>query len=145
MTRWHVCIVSLSILITYLLHQYIVSNWTIMGKRGKRAGITNRLYNTLVHGESTSIIIPSTPDGHCFIHSVVNSWPHQLTTRPPPTMDEVKYAIHTEIEENSTYYSLLNGCNSDILLNQRHQYLVLKRYNIDIVDLVPIILCSVMP
>ena len=83
--------------------------------------------------------VPSPPDGHCFLHSIVASLNSQGKLI---TLDEVIQAIEFECFDNFSRYLPFMGDTSCLLFyTAMHNYTVLRQYNSDFVDLIPQI-CS---
>ena len=114
--------------------------------RGKRAGVCNRVIEVLQQ-DPNALIVRSPPDGHCLLHSLLSSWSLQVSNSDyletaAPTIDILKIRIFQEIENNIEFYCMLNSCTEHELLQQRNAYHFRKVYNVDLVDLIPLIICE---
>ena len=77
----------------------------------------------------------SSPDGHCFIYSVVSSLESQGFSIK---VDDLLQSIEFECFDNTHRYLPFMGEDSALLLFQAmHNYTVCRQYNSDFVDLIP--------
>ena len=80
-------------------------------------------------------VCKSTPDGHCFIYSVISSLRSQGSTIH---VDDLLQSIDFECFDNTCRYLPFMGEDSSLLLFQAmNAYTISRHYNSDFVDLIP--------
>ena len=79
-------------------------------------------------------IIPSPPDGHCLLHSIVSSTCDQLPSAIQYSCLELVSILEHEVLSNREVYFML-GFTEETLLPQLNDYLFCKLYDSDFVDI----------
>ena len=81
-------------------------------------------------------IVNTQADGHCFINSVCMSLTNYLNVTM--SQDTLVSRIHQELINYFNDYKPFLSLSSDRFLSQLDNYLVRKRYNSDVVDIIPL-------
>ena len=90
-------------------------------------------------------ITRSPGDGHCLLYSTVTSWNSQYHNHANINKPWLMQAIDSDFKENrSKYIDFLSYLNPEEISEQWDMYLRCKRYNLDIVDIVPRIISNVL-
>lgn len=81
-------------------------------------------------------------DGHCLLHAVRRSWQLQILDTPAPSLLELQSAIFNEaICKSGMYRDFF--CDTYIAFKtQMMAYLLNKSFNVNFVDLVPLMICN---
>ena len=90
-------------------------------------------------------IAQSPGDGHCLIYSTISSWNSQLCNHPPINATWLLDAIRREFNNNrDRYIDFLIDLEKEEIDRQLSLYLLDKRYNLDIVDVIPPIISNIL-
>ena len=81
-------------------------------------------------------IVPSPPDGHCLLHSIVSSTFDQLPSATHYSHLELINILEQEVLHNHEVYFML-GFTEESLLSQLNDYLYKMLFVSDLVDIVP--------
>ena len=90
-------------------------------------------------------IAQSPGDGHCLIYSTISSWNSQLCNHPPINTPWLLDAIRREFNNNrDRYIDFLIDLEKEEIDRQLSLYLLDKRYNLDIVDVIPAVISNIL-
>lgn len=92
-----------------------------------------------VNANNTSII-PSAPDGHCFLHSIVTALTYEGYSNYCVSTNVLCDLIYSEVLNNLNVYTAF--CLTNDIIHQMNNYILHKIYNTDFGDIVPLIISN---
>ena len=86
-------------------------------------------------------------DGHCLLHSIIESWKGQIDDRSDLEIGSLINEADSELSQNMHHYIAflaLNKGTDDIIMTYKENYFTHKLYNHDLGDLMPTVLSNAL-
>ena len=100
--------------------------------------IRDQNFNTFLK-QNNFIIIKVLPDGHCLIYAVLQALYRHLNH-----YNDLTTSLANEIMNHLPEYRQFSTVDSDQLLNECQEYLFNKKWELDLVDLIPLIISKII-
>ena len=112
---------------------------------GRKTNKTQIIGVTYILTSNNCRIAQSPGDGHCLIYSTISSWNSQLCNHPPINTTWLLDAIRRKFNNNrDRYIDFLIDLEKEKIDRQLSLYLLDKRYNLDIVDVIPAVISNIL-